>query len=149
MIRRFGAPRNRAQTYTRRPGVYAVLLRGTDVLLTFQAEPEPEFQLPGGGIDPGEAALPALHREVWEETGWRMAPLRRLGAFRRFAYMPEYDLWAEKRCTVYLARPVRCYGAPVEPGHTAAWVPLADAAALLGNPGDRHFMAAVARRIAG
>jgi hypothetical protein len=26
---------------------------------------------------------------------------------------------------------------------------LADAAALLGNPGDRHFMAAVARRIAG
>lgn len=148
MIRRFGTPRDPRQTYTRRPGVYAILLRAADVLLTYQAAPEREFQLPGGGIDPGEAPLPALHREVREETGWRMTPLRRLGAFRRFAYMPEYDLWAEKRCTIYLARPVRCYGDPVEVNHTAVWVPMAEAAALLGNEGDRYFMAEVARAFA-
>lgn len=145
MIRRFGTPRDPRQIYIRRPGVYAILLRGADVLLTYQSAPEGEFQLPGGGIDPGEAPLPALQREVWEETGWRMAPLRRLGAFRRFAYMPEYDLWAEKRCTIYLARPVLCSGPPMEVDHTAVWVPVAQAAGLLGNDGDRHFMAAVAR----
>lgn len=78
--------------YTQRPGAYAVLLRGRDVLLTHQAAPIPEFQLPGGGIDPGESPLAALYREVMEETGWRIARPRRLGAFRRFTYMPEYDL---------------------------------------------------------
>ena len=140
MIRRFGESVQRGQKYRRRPGVYAILCRGNDLLTTYQADPEPEFQLPGGGIDPGEHPLHALHREVFEETGWKIAPIRRLGAFRRFTYMPEYDLWAEKLCTVYLARPVMPLGPPSEPGHTAVWLPLADAVHQLGNPGDRAMM---------
>jgi 8-oxo-dGTP diphosphatase len=55
--------------------------------------------------------------------------------------MPEYDLWAEKVCTVYLARPVLELGPPSEPGHTALWAPLATAVRLVANPGDRHFLA--------
>ncbi|MDR5652633.1 NUDIX hydrolase [Ruixingdingia sedimenti] len=140
MIRRFGDSPQSGIRYRRRPGVYAVLLRGRDVLLTHQSAPVPEFQLPGGGIDPGEQALPALHREVREETGWSMAVTRRLGAFRRFTYMPEYDLWAEKLCTVYLARPVARLGPPSEPGHRAIWAPIGTAVGLLGNDGDRHFL---------
>lgn len=31
-----------------------------------------QWALPGGGIDPGEAPLDAVHREVWEETGQRV-----------------------------------------------------------------------------
>lgn len=140
MIRRFGERLVAGQHYAPRPGVYAVLLSGTRVLVTHQAEPTPEFQLPGGGIDPGESPLHALHREVYEETGWSIAAPRRLGAFRRFAYMPEYDKWAEKICTVYLARPVRRLGPPTEPGHDAVWLPATEAAQLLGNAGDRHFL---------
>lgn len=131
--------------YRLRPGAYAVLAEGSDVLLTHQSEPEPEFQLPGGGIDPGESPLQALHREVYEETGWRLHGARRLGAFRRFTYMPEYDLWAEKLCTIYLARPVRKLSDPTEPGHLAIWMPMEEAAQRLGNPGDRHFVAQVFR----
>lgn len=141
MIRRFGEAPQRGQKYRRRPGVYAILCRGNDLLTTYQAGPTPEFQLPGGGIDPGEHPLHALHREVFEETGWKIAPVRRLGAFRRFTYMPEYDLWAEKLCTAYLARPVLPLGPPSEPGHTAVWLPLADALGHLGNPGDRAMLA--------
>ena len=100
----------------------------------------PEYQLPGGGMDPGETPLQALHREVREETGWRIARPRRLGAFRRFTYMPEYDLWAEKLCLIYRARPVLPLGAPSEPGHRAEWLSPRAAAALLGNAGDRHFV---------
>jgi 8-oxo-dGTP diphosphatase len=142
MIRRHGETVKPGQRYTRRPGVYAVLLRGDHILATHQAEPIPEFQLPGGGIDRGEQPIPALHREVLEETGWKIAVSRRLGAFRRFTYMPEYDLWAEKLCSVYLARPVRRLGPPSEAGHTAIWLPVEEAVARLGNSGDRAMLAA-------
>ncbi|MGC1427909.1 MAG: NUDIX hydrolase [Albidovulum sp.] len=145
MIRRFGEPLVRGQRYGLRHGVYAILLRGRDVLLTHQAEPDPEFQLPGGGVDPGESPLCALHREVREETGWRISDPRRIGAFRRFVYMPEYDKWAEKLCTIYVARPSLSLGPPTEVGHSAIWCDASDAAAVLGNDGDRHFMRHMAR----
>lgn len=143
MIRRYGEAVRRGQSYRRRPGVYAVLREGDSLLLTHQAAPVPEFQLPGGGIDPGESPVAALHREVYEETGWRIGPVRRLGAFRRFTYMPEYDLWAEKLCTVYLARPVLRLGPPSEPGHMAVWMTLGAAVRRLGNAGDRAFVQAL------
>ncbi|MDT8857634.1 NUDIX hydrolase [Paracoccaceae bacterium Fryx2] len=145
MIRRFGEPVKTGQSYRRRPGVYAILLRGDDILTTHQAEPIPEYQLPGGGIDKGEHPVTALHREVFEETGWRIAITQRLGAFRRFTYMPEYDLWAEKVCTVYLARPVLRHGPPSEAGHTAIWMRATQALQMLGNPGDRAALAAALR----
>lgn len=140
MIPRYGEPVASGRSYRHRPGAYAVLLLGRDVLLTHQAEPLPEVQLPGGGIDRGEQPIAALHREVREETGWTMALGRRLGAFRRFTYMPEYDLWAEKVCKVYLARPVRRTGPPVEAGHTAFWAPLPVAVDLVANDGERAIL---------
>ena len=145
MIRRYGDPVKPGQHYRRRPGVYAVLLRGDSILATFQEAPTPEFQLPGGGIDAGEQPVAALHREVIEETGWKIDVIRRIGAFRRFTFMPEYELWAEKLCTVYLARPVLCLGPPSEAGHTAVWLPVEEAVMRLGNPGDRAMLAGLTR----
>lgn len=146
MIRRFGEAPRADIRYRLRPGVYAVLLRGREILVTHQSEPEPELQLPGGGIDPGESTLRALHREVFEETGWIIAQPRRLGAFRRFTYMPEYRFWAEKLCVIYLARPVRPMGPPSEPGHRAIWMTPERAVRDLGNAGDRHFVSRVLGR---
>lgn len=139
-MRRFGEALVRGQKYRPRPGAYAILLRGADLLVTFQAEPEPEFQLPGGGIGPGEQPIAALHREVWEETGWTISTPRRIGAYRRFAYMPEYDKWAEKIAHVWLARPVLRLGDPVEPGHTALFLPARMAAEVLANEGERAIL---------
>jgi 8-oxo-dGTP diphosphatase len=143
MIRRYGEPVKTGQRYTRRPGVYAVLLQGDHILATHQAEPVPEFQLPGGGIDRGEHPIAALHREVSEETGWKIAVTRRIGAFRRFTYMPEYGLWAEKVCSIYLARPILRLGPPSEAGHSAVWLPVDEALHLLGNAGDRAILASL------
>lgn len=139
-IRRYGEAVQSEQRYRLRPGAYAVLARGPDILVTFQEEPNPEFQLPGGGIDPGESPLTALHREVREETGWKIASPRKLGAFRRFTYMEEYDLWAEKICHIYLATPVLRLGDPSEAGHTALWMDPGQAAELVENDGDRAFL---------
>ncbi len=144
MIPRFGPPPGR-RSYRLRPGAYALLIRDGCALLTWQQAPEPEFQLPGGGIDPGESPLRALHREVREETGWVIATPRRLGAYRRFCYMPDYDFWAEKLCSVWIARPVARLGPPSEPVHRAHWVPLAQVADLLPDPGARAFAQAALR----
>ena len=53
-MRRFGNVPNLEKKYIRRPGVYAILTRGDQILLTYQEEPDFEFQLPGGGVDKGE-----------------------------------------------------------------------------------------------
>lgn len=139
MIPRYGNPPMR-RAYVHRPGVYAILPRAGRVLVTHQSEPVPEFQLPGGGIDPGEQPLPALVREVREETGWTIARPRRLGTYRRFSFMPEYDLWAEKVCHVYIAHPVRAVGPPGEPGHLAIWMDVDDAVAHVASEGDSAFL---------
>ena len=73
MIKRYGTVPKAGQRYTTRAGVYAILPRGGKLLLTYQGDPHFEVQLPGGGIDPGESPLRALHREVFEETGYRIA----------------------------------------------------------------------------
>ncbi|MDP5308329.1 NUDIX hydrolase [Paracoccus spongiarum] len=145
MIPRFGPAPRPGQSYRLRPGAYAVLLRGGQVLLTHQDGPEPEYQLPGGGIDAGEGAVAALHREVREETGYRIGALRGLGAYRRFCFMPEYDLMAEKLCGVWLGRPIRRDGPPTEPGHRAVWMAPAAALACLADPGARFWMARALR----
>ncbi|WP_456387829.1 NUDIX hydrolase [Profundibacter sp.] len=140
MVRRFGEAVVSGKQYRVRAGAYAILPEGRDLLVTHQAQPTPEFQLPGGGIDPGESPLQALYREVIEETGWTISAPRKLGAFRRFTYMPEYDLWAEKLCHIYVAYPVRRLCDPTEAGHTAIWMSKQDAAQRLANEGDRHFV---------
>jgi 8-oxo-dGTP diphosphatase len=144
-MRRYDEPHDPARRYRERPGVYAVIRDGDDVLVTEQTRPQHEFQLPGGGIDLGEGPLRALYRECLEETGWRIAVIRRLGAWQRYSFMPEYGFWAHKVCRIYLARPVRPLGPPSEPGHNAIWMPIPTALELLTMAGDRAFLARVSR----
>ncbi|MEM8787428.1 MAG: NUDIX hydrolase [Pseudomonadota bacterium] len=141
-MRRYGTPPRRGIRYTDRPGAYAVIRHGEGLLLTEQARPVLEVQLPGGGIDPGEGPVQALHREVLEETGWRVRVLRRLGAYCRFAYMPEYDLWARKIAHIYLCTPTLRLGPPSEPDHRALWLPEAQAIPAITATGDAAFAAA-------
>jgi 8-oxo-dGTP diphosphatase len=147
MIKRYGEAVKAGQRYRRRPGVYGVLLDGNDVLLTHQASPVPEYQLPGGGVDPGEQPISAFHREVMEETGWHIGPVRHVGTFRRFTYMPEYDKWAEKVCTIFVARPTLRMGPPTEAGHTAIWAPAHRALYLITNEGDRVMLELALRQV--
>ena len=139
-MKRFGENVRNKIKYTRRAGVYAILPINGKLLLTHQMKPVSEFQLPGGGIDPNEHPIAALHREVMEETGWRIARPRWFGAFRRFVYMPEYDLWAEKVCTVFLAQPVLRISDPTEAGHSDHLIPFEYVRDFVVNPGDNSFV---------
>lgn len=146
MNRRFDAQPITGQYYKPRMGVYAIIDAGDGLLATFQESPRPELQLPGGGVDAGESPIAALHREVFEETGYRIHGLRHLGMFHRFTYMPEYDLHAQKLCHIYLARLGRRMGPPQEAGHSAVFLPWEEATRLLAVSGDRHFVATSLKR---
>ncbi len=142
MLKRYGAPPKGAIKYTRRPGTYVVLPIGQGILLTHQNGEADEFQLPGGGIDPGEHPIPALHREVLEETGWIISRPTKLGAYKRFIYMPEYELWAEKICHIYVARPCYRLCDPIEIDHTDHILSVPLALEVMANDGDRDFVRA-------
>ena len=143
LIRRYGDAPKAGQKYEVRTGVYAILPRNSQLLLTWQGEPHSEVQLPGGGVDPGESPIHALHREVFEETGWRISTPMKLGAFRRFTFMPEYNKWAEKVCHIYLARPVKKLSAPSETNHMPLWMDQETAIRNLCNDGDAAFVASL------
>lgn len=57
----------------------------------------PGFQLPGGGVEPGESAVDALRREMWEEARVRVVgPPRLLGLYH---HGPD---WPRDHVAVYL-----------------------------------------------
>ncbi|WP_134678416.1 NUDIX domain-containing protein [Paracoccus ravus] len=129
----------KGRKYQFRPGAYGLLIRDGAALVTFKADPEAEFQLPGGGVDPGESPIHALHREAREETGWTLSTPRWIGAYRRYCYMQDEDVWAEKLCSVWLARPVLQVGPPRDPAHSAHWVAPRELTRILADPGARQI----------
>jgi 8-oxo-dGTP diphosphatase len=139
-MRRFGQPYQNGIKYVRRPGAYAIIPDGNNLLLTLQDAKDVELQLPGGGINPGETPVRALHREVFEETGYRITNLRRLGAYQRYTFMPEYDMWAHKICHIFMCKPALQISEPPEPDHTVVWMDPVAAMTNLTNKGDRYFL---------
>src|SRR5581483_5544181 len=62
----------------------AAVVRAPEGVLLLKRSDDGRWALPGGAIDPGEAPAQALVREVYEETGLRVRPLRLLGVFGAF-----------------------------------------------------------------
>lgn len=63
-----------------RPGVAAVIFEDGRVLLQ-RRDDSGRWGLPGGAVDPGESVRVAIIREVREETGLEVEPVRLIGVY--------------------------------------------------------------------
>lgn len=135
---RVGEPIQRNVKYHYRPSIYGLIIVGDCILLTEQNGNE--IQLPGGGVDKGEHYLHALTREVYEETGWKIQPERRLGFFQRYVFMPEYGKWAHKVSHIHVCRGIYQVSLPTEEGHIALLKKPEIATKLVESPGDSYFI---------
>ncbi|MGW5239532.1 (deoxy)nucleoside triphosphate pyrophosphohydrolase [Monashia sp. NPDC004114] len=91
------------------------------------------WELPGGKVEPGESPLSALHREVWEELGVRVAfgahvPGPLPGA--TWALGDRYEM------LVWLAEVVEGTPAPIEDHDELRWLPLDALHAVAWLPAD-------------
>lgn len=79
------------------------------------------WEVPAGGVDPGESLERAAAREVLEETGWQPGPLRRL-----HGYHPSNGL-SDQRFELFLAAGATHVGEPSDPAESSrvVWVPAA------------------------
>jgi 8-oxo-dGTP diphosphatase len=124
--------------YDTRLAAYAVVTDDRDrVLLALWNEPaEPLWTLPGGGVELHESLEEGVVREVREETGYDVEPVRLLGVEtmvtppeRRFLASPR---WQKNVGVVFEARVVGGEIAPEVDGTTdeARWFPRAAVAGL-------------------
>jgi 8-oxo-dGTP diphosphatase len=142
-MRHFGPPPSPSIVYRERRGAYGLIIRDGHVLL---AEQDGDLLLPGGGIDPGETPIRALHREVYEETGWRIGPPTYVGAFTRHDWLVEERYHARKVALIFRARAIRRLGPPLEPDHSPVWVEAAIAPSLLSVEGEAALLAEIVGR---
>ena len=123
-----------------------VVLNGKgDVLVVSQHGTS--WSLPKGHIDPGENALQAATREIYEESGVRDLELvRELGTYQRYkiGIAGGEDRSELKVITMFLFRAGQQELRPVDPENPEArWVERSKVAGLLTHPKDKEFFQGV------
>jgi 8-oxo-dGTP pyrophosphatase MutT (NUDIX family) len=84
------------------------------------------WEIPAGGIDPGESPADAAARETIEETGWAPGPLRHL-----VSYHPSNGT-SDQKFHLFVADRATHVGDPTDPGEAERieWVPLHEVRAI-------------------
>lgn len=114
------------------PVVMTACVAGGRVLMIYRHRFIPEvwgWELPSGGVEPGEGLAAAAARETLEETGWRPGPLHRM-----LSVVPSPG-FSDAIHHVYLADGAELVGAPTDAieSDRIEWVPLAEVPAMIGR----------------
>lgn len=120
--------------YVRRPSAYA-LVRDAAGDVAVVRTPR-GWYLPGGGVEPGEAAAQAVAREAREECGLLLDVGAVAARAVQLVHAPDEAAWFEKP-SVFHAATVRASAAPVESDHALHWLPPAEAVRRLSHESHR------------
>ena len=128
-------------------GVAAVVFRDSEVLLVMRGnEPSKgKLGIPGGVMELGETAEEAVVREVEEETGIRVKPLRVLDVFDSIVRDDEGGIRFHYVLLEFLCESLRGELRASSDGSDALWVPLERLEELDVMPRTRAFIERVAR----
>lgn len=97
-------PKNK--TFSWRPAAYGLIIKNNQVLL-IKAKVHGRWELPGGGIGLNETIIEALHREVHEETGYKILIKNEQPLYIEdsYFYAPDLDKYFKSIPMVFLAEP--------------------------------------------
>jgi 8-oxo-dGTP pyrophosphatase MutT (NUDIX family) len=110
------------------------------------------WSLPKGHLDPGETALEAAQREIYEESGVSSLELvRDLGSYERYKIglkEGQEDRSELKIIHLFLFKTDQMVLNPMDPKHPEArWVDKKDVAALLTHPKDKAFFSRIVHEL--
>ena len=126
-----------------RPTAFAVVVRDGKVATAFITRSDGTYtDLPGGALEGGESDAEACVREVGEETGLVVRPLRLLGRASQFLRTVEGE-HVNNRCALFEAEPVGEDPAlKIEDDHALQWLDPHEAVRVLRH--DAHAWAVLA-----
>lgn len=127
----FGAP-HMGQAYNVQDCSYAVI-RNENGEVAVARTPK-GIVLLGGGVESGESERDALHREAYEESGYRIRILSRLGIASQYVNNTAKGRYRLKRGTFFECQLTEKLGPPVEDDHELVWLPYAEAHEKLIRP---------------
>ncbi|OSQ31208.1 DNA mismatch repair protein MutT [Thalassospira sp. MCCC 1A03138] len=130
----FGNP-DMGRNYIVQDCVYAVILNDAGEVAV--ARTPKGVVLIGGGVERGESERDALHREAYEESGYRIDIRNRLGIASQYVSNFTKGRFRLKRGVFFLCEFTERLGPPVEPDHELIWLAYDDAHQKLIRPFHR------------
>ena len=116
-MRSFGKKEGNRE-YKDRPGSYGILVNQDEQICIIRAFSG--FTLPGGGAAPHEDPIDTLHREVIEETGFKIRILKEIGVAEQFLHAVE-EGYFRKICHYFLCSHDGLISSESEVDHEVLW----------------------------